>query len=348
VTRAPFGTAPAGDADLFTLTNTHGALVRVTNYGAIVVSVLVPDRRGRLADVVLGYDSLEGYLRDPHYIGAVVGRFANRIANARFTLDVTTYRLTANEGRHHLHGGRVGLSRVFWRADPFGAEGAAGLALSYTSPDGEEGYPGSLQVRVTYTLTERNELVVDYLATTDRPTPVNLTQHSYFNLAGKGDVLGHLLQIRAAAMVEVDESLIPTGAIAPLAGGPFDFREPTAVGARIAARDERLARAGGYDHSFVLDRSGPGAVHAARVVEPVSGRVLDLHTTEPCVHLYTGNGLDGKVLGKTGRAYGRHEGLCLETQHYADSPNREAFPSTILRPGAEYRSRTVFAFGVTD
>jgi aldose 1-epimerase len=332
LTRAPFGTTPAGDhVESFTLTNAHGIVVRATNYGGIIVSLLAPDRAGRLANVVLGHDSLQDYLSDRRYLGAIVGRYANRIAEARFTLDGTTYRLAANDGANHLHGGLRGFDRVAWRADPFIAEGAAGVALAYTSADGEEGYPGTLTARVTYTLTDENELIVDYAATTDKPTPVNLTQHSYFNLAGGGDALGHLLRIDADAMTLVDETLIPTGAIVPVAGGPFDFRSPTAVGARIAADDEQLRRGHGYDHNFVLNRDGPGPVHAARVVEPVSGRTLDVHTTEPGLQLYSAGG----------------QALCLETQHYPDSPNQPAFPTTILRPGSAYRSRTVFAFGVT-
>jgi aldose 1-epimerase len=345
----PFGTTPAGDAvGAFTVTNAHGVAVRVTSYGGIIASILVPDRDGRLSDVVLGYDTLDGYLRDAGYVGAVVGRFANRIADARFTLDGTTYRLAANDGLNHLHGGLKGFDKVVWRAAPFRADSAAGIVLSYTSPDGEEGYPGTLRARVTYTLTDQNELMVDYLATTDKATPVNLTQHTYFNLAGAGtgDILGHTLQINAATMTPVDETLIPTGEIVPVAGGPFDFRSLSAVGARIAADHEQLRRGRGYDHNFVLNRGGPGPVHAARVTEPGSGRTLDVYTTEPCLQFYSGNFLDGRVIGKAGRAYGHRAGLCLETQHYPDSPNQASFPSTILEPGSEYHSRTVFAFGV--
>lgn len=274
------------------------------------MSLLVPDRNGRQANVVLGFDSPEGYRDNPRYLGAIIGRYANRIANARFTLDGKTYRLAANNGSNHLHGGRTGFDKVVWRA----ACGASTLELSYTSPDGEEGYPGTVDVRVTYTLTDRNELVVDYCATTDKATPINLTQHSYFNLAGDGDVSDHLLQIDADAISGVDENLIPTGVTAPVAGTPFDFRTLTRIGDR---------RDGNYDHNFVLN----GGV---RVVEPKSGRMLALRTTEPGMQLYTG--------------YKR--GVCLETQHFPDSPNRAGFPSTILRPGAEYRSRTAFTFGI--
>lgn len=323
VTRAPFGTSPAGDpVELFTLAHAGGLAVRATNYGGIVVSILAPDRDGRPANVVLGHDSLDGYLRDSRYLGAIIGRCANRIANARFALDGTTYRLTANHGPHHLHGGRTGFDKIVWRATPFRTNATVGIVLSHTSPDGDEGYPGTLDVRVTYTLTDRQALVVDYLATTDRATPINLSQHSYFNLAGDGDVLGHLLRIDADAITPVDAELIPTGTIAPVAGTPFDFRSPVAIGARLDGR---------YDHNFVLNRNGPGLVHAARLEDPVSRRTLDVHTTEPGLQVYAG----------------ARTGLCLETQHYPDSPNHPDFPSTILRPGAEYRSQTVFACGVT-
>ena len=350
MTRAPFGTTPAGNpVEVFTLTNGPGLEVRAATYGGIIVSLSVPDRDGRMADVVLGHDSLDGYLRGSLYLGAIVGRFANRIANARFTVDGTTYRLAANHGRHHLHGGLKGFDQAVWRAAPFRTDRAAGVALNYTSPDEEEGYPGTLDARVTYTLTDRNELVVDYLATTDQATPVNLTQHTYFNLAGDGagDVLGHLLRINADLMTPVDHDLIPTGRVTPVAGGPFDFRSLTAIGARIATDDEQLRCGRGYDHNFVLKGGESGPVHAALVVEPTSGRTLDVYTTEPGLQFYSGNFLDGSVIGKAGRVYPHRSGLCLETQHYPDSPNQPGFPSTLLRPGAEYRSRTVFAFGVT-
>ena len=276
------------------------------------MSLMAPDRQGRRANVVIGFDTVEEYRPNPRYLGAIVGRCANRIAGAQFILDGTTYRLAANVGANHLHGGVKGFDQRVWRA----ACDASALELRYTSPDGEEGYPGTLDVRVTYTLTNRNELIVDYFATTDKPTPINLTQHSYFNLAGEGDVSGHVLQIDADGITPVDENLIPTGEIMPVAGTVFDFRAPTPVGAR---------RGGLYDHNFVLRSGG-----VARVVEPASGRTLRLQTTEPGVQLYTG--------------YRR--GLCLETQHFPDAPNRPDFPSTVLRPGAGYHSRSVFEFGI--
>ena len=335
--------------DCFALVNANGLELRAVTYGGIIVSFSVPDRDGRMADVVLGYDSLERYLSDSFYFGAIIGRFANRIAGARFTVDGEPYQLAHNDGPNHLHGGHTGFSRVVWRAAPFRTGHTAGVALSYTSPDGEEGYPGNLDTRVGYTLTDRNELVVDFLASTDRATPVNLTQHTCFNLTGDGaaDVLGHRLWINADLMTPVDENLVPTGEIAPVAGGPFDFRTLTAIGARIANADEQLRRGRGYDHNFVLTRGDPGLVHAAQVVEPTSGRTLDVYTTEPGLQFYSGNFIDGRVTGKAGRVYGPRGGLCLETQHFPDSPNQPDFPSTLLRPGARYRSRTVFAFGVT-
>jgi aldose 1-epimerase len=357
VTRAAFGRTPAGEAvEVFTLTNPHGLAVRAATYGGTIVSLSVPDRDGHMADVVLGHDSLEEYIGDSNYFGAIIGRFANRIADARFAVDGKMYRLAANNGPSHLHGGRTGFDRVVWRAAPFCTDRAAGVALSYISPDGQEGYPGNLDVGVMYTLTDRNELVVDFLATTDRATPVNLTQHTCFNLTGDGarGILGHLLRINADLMTPVDANLIPTGEMVPVAGGPFDFRTLTAIGARIGADDEQLRRGRGYDHNFVLKREAEaGLVHAAQVVETTSGRTLDVYTTEPGLQFYSGNAIgsgdstNGRVTGKAGRMYAPRAGLCLETQHFPDSPNQAGFPSTILRPGEQYRSRTVFAFGVT-
>jgi aldose 1-epimerase len=347
--RDPFGTTPAGATiDAYTLSNAHGIEVRALTYGAILQSIRVPDRGRHLDDVVLGYDSLDGYVRNTPYLGAVVGRYANRIAHGTFTLDGTMYRLATNNGPHHLHGGATGFDKVVWRAEPLPRRSGVCVAFIYTSPDGDEGYPGRLTARVTYTLTDRNELIADYQATTDRATPVNLTQHSYFNLAGEGtrDILGHELEVNADHFTPVDATLIPSGVIAPVAGTPFDFRTPTTLGARIEQADEQLRNGGGYDHNFVLNRSGPGLSLAARVVEPTTGRTLEIRTTEPGLQLYAGNVLDGTMTGKGGRVYPRRSGLTLETQHFPDSPNHPAFPSTILRPGAEYHSRTVFAFGV--
>jgi aldose 1-epimerase len=295
--------------------------------GAAITSLLTPDRSGRPGDIVLGYDTEEEFRRDPRPLGAVMGRCANRISNASFTLDGTLYRVTANVGRHHLHGGRQGFDKVEWQASPFTGSSTSGVVFEYTSPDGEEGYPGTLQARVTYTITDQNELIVDYRATTDKPTPVNLTQHAYFNLRGRGagDVLGHRLHVNANAYTPLDADLLPTGEIASVRGTPYDFRSLTPIGDRIPAS--------GYDINYVLNRQGRGddLIHAARVEEPTSGRILDVHTTEPGVQLYTGDG----------------SAFCLETQHLPDAVNHPNFPSVILRPGSEYRSRTVFTFGIS-
>ena len=333
----------------FTLTNAHGIEVKVITYGAIITSIRTPDRSGKLDDIVLGFDSLAGYLKDSPYFGAIVGRYANRIGNGQFTLDGTTYHLAKNNGPNTLHGGVRGFDKVVWSGEPFQTDSGMGVTLRYTSNDGEEGFPGTLVTRVTYTLTPRDELVVDYEATSDKATPVNLSQHTYWNLhgAGNGDILDHILTLDAAAFTPVDSTLIPTGAITAVAGTPFDFRTPTPIGARIAQDNTQLRYGRGYDHNWVLDRQAPGLAHAARLVEPSSGRTLDISTTEPGVQFYSGNFLDGTITGKGGRVYSYRSGLCLETQHFPDSPNHPNFPSTILRPGATYRSRTVFAFGVT-
>jgi aldose 1-epimerase len=349
LTRAPFGRLPDGTAvESFTLRNARGLEVRAITYGAIIVSLRVPDREGRFGDVVLGHDDLAGYLRRPAYFGAVVGRYGNRIAKGRFTLEGKTYALSTNNGPNHLHGGVKGFDKVVWKGDLVSTADGASVIFRYTSPDGEEGYPGTLQARVTYTLNDRDELTFDYAATTDKPTPVNLTQHSYFNLAGAGnDVLGHELTIEADRFTPVDATLIPTGQLAPVSGTPFDFRKPTAIGARIGQDDEQLRRGSGYDHNFVLNRAGEGLLHVARLAFPGSGRTMDIRTTEPGLQFYSGNFLDGTITGKGGVVYRHRSGLCLETQAFPDSPNQPSFPSTILRPGEEYRSKTVLTFGVS-
>jgi aldose 1-epimerase len=349
VTRAPFGRLPDGrPVDVFTLTNGRGLEVRAISYGAIIVSLHAPDRSGRLEDVVLGHDDLDGYLGASPYFGAVIGRYANRIARGQLSLDGRIHALAINDPPHHLHGGRRGFDKVVWDAEETAAPSGAGLMLRYASPAGEEGYPGMLRAAVTYTLTDGNELRIDYAARTDATTVVNLSQHSYFNLAGagQGDVLGHELTIDAEHYLPIDGTSIPTGAVAPVAGTPFDFREPAAIGSRIAQADEQLAHGAGYDHNFVLRRRGPGLVAAARLVEPTSGRRLDVQTTEPGLQLYTGNRLDGRIRGKSGRVYPARAGLSLETQHFPDSPHHPEFPSTVLQPGQEYLSTTVFTFGV--
>jgi aldose 1-epimerase len=316
-------------------------------YGGIITSLRVADRSGRVDDIVLGFDSLSGYLKDSPYFGAIVGRYANRIAKGRFTLDGKTYQVPVNNGQNSLHGGTRGLDKVVWHATPFEHATDAGVVLTYVSPDGDQGYPGELHLRVTYTLNDRNELAVEYHATTTKATPINLSQHTYFNLTGgaQRDILDHVLQINASRYTPVDSTLIPTGDLPPVAATPFDFRTPTAIGARIAQPNEQLTIAGGYDHNWVLDRKGSGATHAVHVVEPTSGRTIDVTTDQPGVQFYSGNFLDGSLTGKGGRVYGHRFGFCLETQHFPDSPNHPSFPSTILRSGKQFNSRTVFTFG---
>ncbi len=316
-------------------------------YGAIVTSIRTPDASGQVADIALGFDSLPGYLGASPYFGAIVGRYANRIAAGRFTLDGVEYHLAQNNGPNSLHGGVRGFDKVLWSAEPFENDSAMGVKLRYESADGEEGYPGALTVQVTYTLNEANELIVEYEASTTKATPLNLSQHTYWNLhgEGRGDILDHVLQLNASAFTPVDSTLIPTGKIAPVAGTPFDFRQSAAVGARIDGPDEQLRFGRGYDHNWVLDRQGQGTLAlAARLQDPQSGRVLEVRTTEPGIQFYSGNFLDGTIKGKGGHVYAHRTGLCLETQHFPDSPNHSNFPSTILRPGARYQSRTVFAF----
>src|SRR5262245_46279596 len=354
VARESFGMTPDGHAvDAYTLRNSHGVEIRAVTYGGIITSLKVPDRTGTSADVVLGFDTLDGYLRQHPFFGAIIGRYGNRIGKGRFSVDGTEYTLATNNGPNHLHGGPTGFDKRLWTAELL--QGRNGIAFKRTSVDGEEGYPGTLAVRVTYELTDKNELIVEYHATTDKATPVNLTQHSYFNLAGEGsgDILGHQLTINADRYTPVDDTLIPTGELAPVDGTPFDFRQATPIGARITADHPQLKNGQGYDHNWVLNRTGDGSAGrpgrlelAARVVEPTSGRTLEVSTTEPGVQFYAGNFLDGRITGKSGHSYARRSGFCLETQHFPDSPNKPNFPSTILRPGQEYRSRTVFTFGV--
>jgi aldose 1-epimerase len=332
--------------EVFTLTNARGVEIRAMTYGAIITSIRIPDRKGVMADVALGFDNLQGYLGEHPYFGAVVGRYGNRIGGARFSLNGQTYQLAANNGPNHLHGGVRGFDKYVWSAEPIA--GMTGIAFTRVSPDGEEGYPGTLKVRVSYVLTDANDLEIEYQATTDKATPVNLTQHTYFNLAGQGagTIVDHELTINADRFTPVGDSLIPTGVLAPVEGTPMDFRRPTKVGARIDASTEQIRFGRGYDHNWVLNRKGDGLQLAARVVEPASGRTLEVSTTEPGVQFYTGNFLDGTLKGKGGVGYPRRGGLCLETQHFPDSPNKPAFPTTIVQPGSTYRSKTVWRFGV--
>lgn len=343
IQKQTFGHLPDGsEVEIYILTNSHGLKAKIMTYGATLVALEVPDRQGELADIVLGHDSLEGYL-DPAqnpYFGSIVGRYANRIAQAKFTLDGVEYRLAANVGKNHLHGGLKGFDKALWTAEPVRADGAVGLKLFYLSRDGEEGYPGNLSTTVTYWLTEEDELKISYQAETDKPTPINLTSHSYFNLAGPrdGDILRHELMLNADHFTWVNDELLPTGEIRAVSGTPWDFTKPKAIGA------EMTSTPGGYDHNFVL-RGEAGTLRlAARVYEPTSGRVMEIYTTEPGIQFYGGNFLDGTIIGKGDQAYSKHAGFCLETQHFPDSPNQPNFPSTILRPGQKYTSLTVHKF----
>jgi aldose 1-epimerase len=349
IERKAWGETSDGQAvELFTLSREGAPTVRVTSYGAYIVSILAPDRDGKMADVVLGYRDLAGYLGDTNFLGAVVGRYANRIARGEFSLGGKRYTLARNNAPNHLHGGPKGFHTKVWAPRIVsGPEGDA-LELAITSPDGEEGYPGTLTATVVYSLDADGGLKLAYSATTDAETVLNLTNHAYFNLAGEGsgDILGHELQIEADSFTAVDETLIPTGEIRPVAGTPLDFREPVAIGARIDDAFPQLQAGGGYDNNYVV-RGEPGELRlAARVFEPGSGRVLEVLTTQPGVQLYSGNFLDGTVVGKSGRPYGKRSGFCLETQHFPDSPNHPEFPSVVLAPGERYSETTVYRFGV--
>ena len=342
--KEPFGhTADGTPVDLYVLTNAGGMQVSLTNYGGIVTSVLVPDRTGRLADVVLGFDRLDGYLGKHPKFGAICGRYANRIAQGRFMLNGKQYALARNDGENHLHGGLQGFDRAVWKAAQ--ANGNA-VRLEYLSRAGEEGYPGNLQVAVTYTLTADNALRLDYLATTDADTVLNLTHHGYFNLAdgGADSILGHEVTIPADRFAVAAPDLIPTGELRSVHGTPMDFTRPTAIGTRIDASDEQLVHGRGYDHSFVLGNVPAELRFAARLYDPMSRRVMEVHTTEPVVHFYTGNFLDGSITGKGGAVYRKRHGVCFECQHFPDSPNRPEFPTTVLKPGQRYQQTTVYRF----
>jgi aldose 1-epimerase len=347
VTSKPFGTTRDGrQARLYTLASQTGLQAAITDYGGAIVSLQVPDRVEKAADVVLGYDSLAGYEADKPYLGAIIGRFANRIARGKFTLNGVTHALPRNNGENSLHGGTTGFNKKLWTAREIASNS---LEMTYLSPDGEEGYPGELLAKVVYTLTDQNELKIDYSATTNKNTIVNLTNHSYFNLSGQGegDILGHEVTIHARYFTPVNANLIPTGEIRSVQGTPLDFTKRTAVGARISVDDEQLKLAGGYDHNWIPAREGDRAlVLAAEVYEPASGRVLQVLTTQPGIQFYSGNFLDGSARGKEGKVYNRRFGFCLETQAYPDAPNHPNFPSAELYPGQQYREATVFKFSV--
>lgn len=348
VSQALFGQTAAGAAaELFTLTNAHGMVVKITNFGGIITEIHVPDKHGIFANVNLGFDSFEGYLqKDVPYFGALIGRFGNRIANGKFTLDGETYSLATNNGNNHLHGGLVGFDKVVWAATSFETANSVGITLKYLSVDGDQGYPGNLDVTVVYELTNDNEILVKYHAVTDKATPINLTQHAYFNLAGKGDVLGHDIMINADHLTAINDEAIPTGDLPLVENTPFDFRSPRSIGERINQDDEQLKNGNGYDHNFVLNKAQAKELSlAARVLEKNSGRVLEVFTQEPGVQFYSGNWMDGSLTGK-GWDYTRRSGFCLEPQHFPDSPNQPQFPNTILRPGEEYTSVMSYKFSV--
>lgn len=346
--KEPFGIVEGSRVFLYTLRNASGMEARITNYGGIIVSLKVPDRNGNPGDVVLGYDSLSSYLKATPYFGCLIGRYGNRIAGGKFSLGGTEYTLAKNDGPNQLHGGNKGFDKVIWTVRESESVPGKVLVLTYTSTDGEEGYPGNLDVRVVYSLTDSNEIRVSYQAKTDKPTIVNLTQHSYFNLAGAGDgtILGHQMMIAADRFTPIDATFIPTGELRAVAGTPLDFTAPKAIGERINQDDEQLRYGLGYDHNFVLNKPEGSFGLAARVYEPTSGRAMEVFTSEPGIQFYSGNFLDGSHIGKGGKPYLHRYGFCLETQHFPDSPNHPDFPSTVLNPGEEYSTVTAYRFSV--
>jgi len=347
ITCKSFGTTAGGEkASLYTLINANGASASISNYGGTVTSLMMPDRNGKMGDVVLGFNKLADYEKKSPYFGCLVGRYGNRIAKGEFTLDGKTYHLPINNNGQSLHGGLKGFDKVVWNATPLETKQGPSLKLTYVSKDGEEGYPGKLSVTATYTLTNKNELKLVYSAKTDKPTVVNLTHHSYFNLAGQGngDILGHVVTIHANKFTPVDKVLIPSGKLASVKGTPFDFRKPTSIGARIQEKDEQLKNGKGYDHNWVADK-WPGHLGLiAKIEEPKSGRVLEVISTEPGVQFYSGNFLDGTLTGKGGKVYNFRNGFCFEPQHFPDSPNHKNFPSTVLRPGQTYKNTIIYRF----
>lgn len=351
IQKSHYGTLSSGEEVLlFILKNQNGMEVGILNYGGIITSIRVPDKNNHSKDVVLGFESLSDYEKKSPYFGALVGRYANRIAGGSFTLDGQEYSLVKNNGSNHLHGGTIGFDKVIWKAKEMENEEAAALELSYTSRDMEEGYPGNLNCKVTYTLNDKNELSVVYEASTDKKTVVNMTQHSYFNLSGdfSEPVLNHEVLIDAEAFIPVDSELIPTGEIKKVNGTPFDFRKATKIGAHIDDANEQLERGNGFDHCWVLNGQNSGLRVAATAFHPETGRFLEVLTTEPGIQLYTGNFLDGSLPAKGGGTYSQRSGFCMETQHYPDSPNQKAFPSVVLEPGEKYQSQTIFRFSSKD
>ena len=349
ISQAPFGNTPDGTpVAIYTLRNSKGMEARIMTYGGIVQSLKVPDKNGKLGDVVLGYDDLDGYLKATPYFGALIGRYGNRIGGAKFTLEGKTYTLATNNGPNSLHGGIKGFDKVVWKATSLMTADGSALQLTYFSKDGEEGFPGNLKVTAVYTLTDDNELRLDFTATTDQPTVCNLTHHSYFNLAGQGngDILGHIVYINADNTTPVDSNLITTGEIKPVDGTPFDFRKPTAIGARINDPDTVLQYGPGYDHNWVINKPMGKLGLQARVYEPATGRVMEVFSTEPGLQFYTGNSLDGSITGKDGKIYQRRTAFCMEPQHYPDSPNKPMFPTTELKPGETYQNTIIYRFYV--
>ena len=344
----PWGSSPEGKAGLYTLTNDTGMTVKITNYGAIITSIIVPDKDGKPIDVALGYDNLQQYLEKHPHFGGLIGRYGNRIGGASFSINGQQYQLAANNGKNNLHGGPIGFDKYLHKGETFETDDTVGVIMRRVSPHMESGFPGALTYAVYYTLTADNELMITYEAETDAPTHVNLTNHSYFNLAGEGsgDALATEIAIKSTHLTKVDDDLIPTGELYPVAGTPFDFTEPTALGTAIEADDAQLQLGGGYDHNFILDTAIHNTELAATAYQPTTGILMELHTTEPGVQLYTANNLDGTLVGKSGKAYERRSAFCLETQHYPDSPNKDEFPPTLLLPGDQYQSQTIYKFAV--